>query len=267
LSALLLAGVSSASGHLSPDPRIVTLMSEGDIAHIVATIGITCLCAPLIEEVLFRGLLLESLRSHGRRVALWMSGLAFAVWHLNPSALRYYALMGILLGVLYLKRGLVCSMAAHAAFNGVLTVAALAVVLAPARIVTAGDVSFSAPSGWGQLHSETDGWTLRGPSGAELFVADEALAVLPTPDQLFDRIRTDMASVPMSGLSFDTATVRKVTVPAGVAVEVAVHYQGHGGTFAVLTGSGKVVEIVLMNAGSTKAQSEFPQILRTLRIA
>ena len=266
LSGLLLAGVSKAAGHLSPDPRVVTVMSEGDVAHIVAAIGIFCVAAPLVEEVLFRGLLLESLRHHGRRAALWISGLAFAVWHLNPSALRYYALMGLFFGVLYMKRGLACSMAAHAAFNGVLTVAALAVVLAPARTVTVNDVTFSAPSGWGQMHSEQDGWTMSGPSGAELFIAEQSVGATPTADQMRDRMRDGLAVAPIPGVTFDLATLRETTLPAGVAVEMGVTYEGHGGTFTMLAVRGELVELFFMDGGSTKARADYPRMLQTLRV-
>jgi membrane protease YdiL (CAAX protease family) len=266
LSGLLLAGVSSAAGHLSPDPRIVTMMSEGDLAHIVVTIGITCVCAPLIEEVLFRGSLLESLRQAGYRRALWLSGIAFSVWHLNPSALRYYALMGLLLGWLYIKRGLACSIAAHVAFNGVLSVAALAVVLAPARTVTAGDLTFSAPSGWGQIHSDVGGWTMTGPSGAEVYLAERPLTVTPTPDQIRDRLREGFSASPIPGMSFNPSTLRETTLPVGVAVEMDVSYEGHGGTFVMLAAQGKLVEVVLMDGGSTKAQADFPHMLESLRV-
>ena len=147
LSALILSIVSASAGHLDPDPRIVVLMSEGDAAHVIATVLITCAAAPLIEEVLFRGLLLESQRGRGTRVAIWISALAFAVWHLNPSALRYYALMGALLGLLYTQHGLTCSIAAHVGFNGVLTVAALSIVLSPGSPVSLDGLNAAAALG------------------------------------------------------------------------------------------------------------------------
>ena len=50
-------------------------------------------------------------------IAIVISGLAFSVWHLTPSALRYYALLGAALGFLYSRRGLICSMAAHFGFK------------------------------------------------------------------------------------------------------------------------------------------------------
>ena len=270
LSGLLLAAVSGAAGHLSPDPRIVTLMSEGDIAHIVATVGITCLAAPLIEEVLFRGLLLESLRRQSGRVALWVSGFAFAVWHLNPAALRYYALMGAFLGVLYMKRGLVCSMAAHAAFNGVLTVAALAVVLAPATTVSSGDISISAPGGWHQHNDATfasGGLTLEGPSESALLVAELPTTSTPTPDTMLSRIQAGLLSVNGFDLEVHAETAREVQLPVGQAVEVDIQAKGHAGTLVYVPRPGAIVEVVFMSAGSMKARSDFPHMLDSLRVA
>jgi membrane protease YdiL (CAAX protease family) len=145
LSLVLLGLVSAAAGHLSPDPRIVLLMSEGDPTHIVLMVLITCIAAPLVEETLFRGLLLEALRPRGRGLAIVGSALAFAIWHFIPSALIYYGVLGAGLAAIYLWRGLAASMAAHAGFNGVLTVAAIVVVLGPAHPVAFGGVSFTAP--------------------------------------------------------------------------------------------------------------------------
>jgi len=268
ISALLLAAVSSASGRLSPDPRVVTLMSEGDIGHIAITIGLTCLCAPLIEEILFRGLLLESLRGRGKWAALSLSGLAFAIWHLNPAALKYYALMGMLFGFLYMKRGLVCSMAAHFAFNGVLTVAALAVVLSPGKTYAFNDVSVHAPSGWSQ-HQDTyrsQGIALEGPSGAAFLVLE-----LPTPSTVtIDSIEGTFRSsawqqfVPNIDAAIDN--VRQVQLPVGAAVEADVTAEGHAGNLVFVPEAGKVVEVVFISAGSDKAKSDFPRMIDSLRV-
>src|SRR5207248_898764 len=92
--------ISALSGHLSSDPRVVTIMSEGDAAHIGIAVLISCVCAPLVEEVLFRGLLLESLRTRGEAFGIWMSGLAFAVWHLTPAALSLNGPSGAWFGAL-----------------------------------------------------------------------------------------------------------------------------------------------------------------------
>ncbi|MDQ1697519.1 MAG: hypothetical protein QOJ03_2872 [Frankiaceae bacterium] len=266
LSAALLTAVSAAAGHLSPDPRIVTMMSEGDAAHLVVSVLIACVCAPLVEEVLFRGLLLESLRSHGTRVAVLVSGVAFAVWHLNPAALRYYALMGAMLGVLYVKRGLICSISAHAAFNGVLTVAALAVVLSPAKVVTSGHVSLRAPGGWSTVHDADAVIAMTGPSGASLLVVDVPTVDAPSVDTVMRRLRSGVLDQTFPGLAVDSSSTRQVDLPAGSAVEVDVTAGGHRGTIVFLPLRGESLDIVFVGAGSMKAQADFPRILESMRV-
>ena len=269
LSALMLFAVSSAAGHLDPDPRIVLLMSEGDAAHVIATVLITCAAAPLVEEVLFRGLLLESQRGRGTRAAIWISALAFAVWHLNPSALRYYALMGALLGFLYTRHGLTCSIAAHVAFNGVLTVAALSLVLSPGSWVSLDGLSAQLPSGWRTASTSelptslTDTGSVagfRGPSGAELVVVSFASATAPSVDEVYERL---------SGGGFgssDKGALHELRLPAGPAVEVFQQMQGDDATIVFLPHAGRSYELALRGAGSVKARSDFDRILKSLRV-
>jgi len=275
----LLGIVSAASGHLAPDPRLVVLMSEGDLPHIIVTVALTCVCAPLVEEVLFRGLLLESLRGRNTGTALVVSGAAFAVWHLNPSALRYYAIMGLLLGGLYVRRGLVCSMAAHAAFNGVLTVAALAVVLSPAKPVTVGHVTFGAPGGWTKVVDSSSAapfvfgaesasaLEMTGPSGAILAVLDRTFIAGQTPAELTQRIEDGQLAADYPGLSVDVASTRQVELPAGPTVEVDVSIDGHNGTIAYLVLPSETVKFMFFSGGSMKAQSDFGRILDSVQVA
>jgi len=269
LSALLLLAVSSAAGHLDPDPRIVLLMSEGDAAHVIATVLITCAAAPLIEEVLFRGLLLESQRGRGTRAAIWISALAFAVWHLNPAALRYYALMGALLGWLYTRHGLAGSIAAHVGFNGVLTVAALSLVLSPGSAVSLDGLNAELPSGWRAASTSelpsvlTDTGSVagfKGPSGAELVVVSFATATAPSVDAVYDRL---------SGGGFgasDKGALHELRLPAGPAVEVFQQLQGDDATIVFLPHAGRSYELALRGAGSVKARSDFDRILKSLRV-
>jgi len=271
LSVLLLAAVSAAVGHLDPDPRIVVLMSEGDVPHIVAAILISCMAAPLIEEVLFRGVLLESQRYRGTGAAIWLSALAFAAWHLNPAALRYYALLGALLGWLYSRRGLACSMAAHLGFNGVLTLAALSVVLSSGPTVTLPGVSMQLPSGWTsaspqdlprELSTFGDAVGYRGPSGAALVVASLNTPTAPTVDQLWDRF----GSMPFGGPGSPGSSLEELQLPAGHAVEMKTKVGGHDLALVLVPHDGRSVEIVLDGAGSAKARSDLTRMLRSLRV-
>lgn len=274
ISAILLAVVSAASGHLSPDPRIVTLMSEGDVAHIAVTIAISCLMAPVIEEILFRGLLLESLRGKGLGAALSLSGIAFAVWHLNPAALKYYALMGGLLGFLYVKRGLVCSMAAHFTFNGVLTVAALAVVLSPGKTFTFADMSIHAPSGWGQHHATipaglASAFALEGPSESAVVVMEipESISRSVTVSSIETALNSGAMSTYLPNYGTSLTDVREVRLPVGTAVEADVTVDGHSGNFVFVPRPTETVMVMFLSAGSEKAKADFPHMLDSLRVA
>jgi membrane protease YdiL (CAAX protease family) len=262
--------VTIASGHLGSDARFVTLMSEADVAHIVVSFGIAVLCAPLVEETLFRGLLLESMRARNAAAALVTSAVCFALWHLNLAVvpLVYYSLMGCMLGRIYVRRGLAGSMAAHAAFNGVLTVAALAIVLAPATVVSSGDISLKAPGGWRQ-HTEADlgdGLVLEGPSEAALLIRRQPTTATPTTTTMLNRLQGGLLSVDGFNVGVDGSSAREVRLPAGSAVEVDITAQGHAGTLVYLPQPSAVVEVVFMSAGSMKARTDFPGMLQSLRV-
>jgi len=264
LGLFMLAAISGISGHLSSDPRVVAIMSEGDVAHIGIALLLTVVCAPLVEEVLFRGLLLESLRTRGTAAAIWLSGLAFSVWHLTPSALRYYALMGALFGLLYTKRGLVCSMAAHATFNGVLGVAALAIVLAPAKPVFGNGISLQAPGGWSQATSTMWDLSLHGPSGSWFGVESESMTTPPSLQLISDRLESADASSFLPGYSISVSGNRIVNLPAGRAVEVDVVALGHRGNLVLFPRAHRLVEIVFMSGGSLKAETDFGKMLQSV---
>jgi membrane protease YdiL (CAAX protease family) len=268
LAGLLVALVSVAAGHLDSDPRVITLISEGDVAHIVVTLLITCACAPLIEEVLFRGVLLESVRrQHSVAAGVCVSAAAFAAWHLNPSALRYYAVMGVMFAVLYLRRGLICSISAHAAFNSVLGVAALAIVFAPTHLVQVGPVSLEAPGGWRQVTQLGSPIEMSGPSNALLLVLPIPTLSAPSAATAEARLRSGRMDLHDPTLSLDTATVRLISLPAGEAVEADISQDGNAGTIVYLPHDGESLAVVFMSGGSPRAQAQFPRILRSIHVS
>jgi len=80
----------------------------------------TCLIAPLVEEMLFRGILLRSfLNQYPRGVAIGYSALYFGFAHLNIYQFYLAFLLGLLLGWLFERsRSLVPCIALHMAVNG-----------------------------------------------------------------------------------------------------------------------------------------------------
>lgn len=75
--------------------------------------------APVLEEVLFRGILLTGLlRNYRPWVAIGQSALLFGLFHLNPVQTVSAGLMGLLLGWLYYRtRSLLLTIALHALNN------------------------------------------------------------------------------------------------------------------------------------------------------
>lgn len=271
-AAAVLVGLNSLiTGHLSTDPTATMLVSEGDVAHILATVLVVCIAAPFCEELLFRGVLAESLRYRGQAAAIWLSALAFAAWHLRPEALRYYALMGAVLGLLYWKRGLVASIGAHLTFNGVLTGIAVALALSPAHVVTAGLLSTEAPRGWHTALDHTVGQAdliLGGPSGAEFVVLHEQTPVPVPIDEVLQRLRS--SPTPGGGAVTDPSSARLQQTPAGTLARIDITVKGHSGVVAVLpepSSSGDLVyTIVFASGGSAKAQTDFESMLQRLQI-
>lgn len=78
-----------------------------------------CLLAPVVEEILMRGLVLGGLReTWGVLGALLLSSLLFAVLHFNMVQTLSAFVCGLVLGLLYLKTGSVfCCILAHGGYN------------------------------------------------------------------------------------------------------------------------------------------------------
>lgn len=91
---------------LNPDDRVGALI-------------LACLAAPVIEEALFRGVMLRGLAAtKGAARGLLIASALFAVVHINPLLFPAAFLLGILLGAVYLRTGsLVASIVLHALYN------------------------------------------------------------------------------------------------------------------------------------------------------
>ena len=75
--------------------------------------------APLVEELVFRGVLLRGLRArYGTAVAVFLSSLLFALVHIQPGAIIYAGIGGLILGLVSVWTGsTVASFALHASIN------------------------------------------------------------------------------------------------------------------------------------------------------
>ncbi len=74
--------------------------------------------APIFEELIFRKLLLDRLRPMGDRAAIWISGVAFGLFHMNLYQFFYATLLGLIFAGIALKTGKIHhTMLLHAGIN------------------------------------------------------------------------------------------------------------------------------------------------------
>lgn len=86
-------------------------------------LGYAVLSPAVFEEILFRGFLLPSLEPSGRRFAITVSALLFALLHGSLEALPAHIILGVLLALLVLSTGsLYAAMLYHAVHNAVIVV-------------------------------------------------------------------------------------------------------------------------------------------------
>lgn len=118
---------------------------ESMVAPTLAAFVATCVIAPVVEEMLFRGILLRAfLQQYPRGAAIGYSALFFGAAHLNVYQFVLAFWVGLLLGWLYERsRSLVPCIVLHAAVN-------LTAMLSGAGSDSAAGVDLSSvsPAGW-----------------------------------------------------------------------------------------------------------------------
>ena len=251
---------SLLSGRLNSDPGIIAVFYDARWIHILTLVVVAVVVAPVFEEMLFRGLLLESLRSRGRTSAILGAAVAFAFWHLNPLALRYYVLVGFLLGYLYWRWGLAASIGTHAVFNGLLTVAAVLVLSVGSWTVDRAGVRLEVPAGWVDATEEAPpevdvDLAVESPNGAAVVVQHEDEGEVPTLPVVGGPIL-----VPGAGAT-------RLVVVAGLSgVRFTLTQDGVRTDNVVLHKDGRKWVVTLVAGGSGRAEREFEQMLSTLEL-
>ena len=268
-AAVLGAIAWAVSGHPVLDPAVRLVVADGSVLRILLAFGAFVVAAPVVEELLFRGVVAESLRHRGLRRAVYVSAFLFALAHLGN--LLYYTGMGALLGRLYLRRGLKASIAAHAAFNGSLVVLAIVVALGPAHDISRHGVSVRASAAWQEADAKQlplgVELALEGPGGANIAIGRYPIPspALATPEQIAGAL--NFGDMPMpEGVSVVRGTARVVDHPAGRGVRAAVTVFGRGGDLLLVPRGEELWSVDVFTADNPRAIREYPEILRSLTL-
>jgi membrane protease YdiL (CAAX protease family) len=275
------------AGHVVTDDGISVILSERTIARTLLAILLVCVAAPWVEELLFRGLLAESMRSRGLKAAARNSGILFALWH--PQAVFpilngllgdgppvwvpfiYYVSMGAMFARLYFKRGLKSSIAAHTAFNGVIIFVALAVVGGPTHIIEHNGVKALVPATW-RMADSADlppglDLAIEGPSGSGMVMMHfpnhqrtvDVAALEATVVGQADQLR-------LLGIELEPGSAQRADFPMGMALRLLARADGHSAEIVLVPGTDVVWEIVLLSGGSKRAKADFQDILEHMQL-
>ena len=137
LGTLITALLDSVTGAGAGNPLMVYVAEES----LGAKLLIFVILAPVLEETVFRKLLVDRLRPHGEKLAVLLSGLLFGAFHGNLSQFFYAAALGTVFAYVYLKTGrLWCSVGLHMGINF------LGGIVAPAVLEHSELASFSPES-------------------------------------------------------------------------------------------------------------------------
>lgn len=105
----------------TPQPTLQVLQIAVSLPRRICFAFSAIVLAPLVEELLFRGIAYRVIRDRGYpRLALAVSAVLFGLIHVNLMTFLPLTLFAVVLGVLYERTGtLLAPIAAHALFNAI----------------------------------------------------------------------------------------------------------------------------------------------------
>lgn len=99
---LLIMSVVEENLGITPENTIDTVLTQTDYIISIVIVGII---GPIVEEMIFRKLLIDRLVPYGERVAVLLPALIFGLVHGNLYQFFYAFLIGIALSYIYVKTG------------------------------------------------------------------------------------------------------------------------------------------------------------------
>lgn len=262
---LLFAVLRLVAGRPLLDPTAALLTNQGSILALLVGIVLIAVAAPVVEEFVFRGFLAEAFRGRGKRAAVLISAVAFALAHLRLAQFRYYMLLGVVLALVYWRRGLVGSIATHATFNGMLILLAAVSAHGPAIDAHAAGFTVAVPQTYRLAYGiHGDDLVADGPVGARVEFAHVDTPV-PPARELADRMVQQGAPFP-ADIAVDYTTIAIVTLPAGDAVSMDAKIAGRPGRVVALPTGKRIWIAVLQSDGSQRSLVDFDRMITSWRL-
>jgi len=121
---LVVSALVDALAEVMPLSNSEQAMFSSMAAHTLPSVVVTCVLAPVVEEMLFRGVVLRGfLQRYARWEAILLSAILFGFAHLNLYQFVAAFILGVFAGWLYERsRSLIPCIGLHAAYNSALVV-------------------------------------------------------------------------------------------------------------------------------------------------
>lgn len=97
--------ITTVLGMLKQAPVDNVIMDVATSTSLVVNFIYMVICAPILEEFVFRKLIVDRTVRYGQGVAVLLSGLMFGLFHGNLNQFMYAFTLGLLLAFLYVKTG------------------------------------------------------------------------------------------------------------------------------------------------------------------
>lgn len=115
ITTLIVSGSGGEPSHIVSDSMMVTDMPTALLKFFQLAV-----IAPVLEELLLRGMVMEKLRPYGNGFAIFLSALLFGLMHANFEQFFYAAALGVFLGYIAIStRSIITTTIMHAMFNSI----------------------------------------------------------------------------------------------------------------------------------------------------
>ena len=112
---MVIFGLTDVMKYFPSYDEVNDVFAGGSFAMLVVSVGIA---APIVEELVFRGVLINRMKWLPVWAAVAIQGVLFGVVHLNLFQSLYAAIAGVLLGLVYVKyRSIIIAIIGHMAYN------------------------------------------------------------------------------------------------------------------------------------------------------
>lgn len=111
-------GINSLIALIKQSPVTNPLEAVVSRSNLLLQILVIAVSAPVVEELVFRKLILDRLRPYGDRTAIWVSALLFALFHGNLSQALYAMVLGMIFAYIVIRTNNIRnSIALHVTIN------------------------------------------------------------------------------------------------------------------------------------------------------